>query len=87
MHTRQDIDSIQIGTLLAFCLDGDTCSKPRKVVEIFARACDVHGKLFVCGYTEFGPTSRISFSLKEGDPSECDARGFYYRLAGIEGAL
>ena len=34
---------------------------------IFALDNDVGGLRFACGYTRFGPSSRMSFSVKEGE--------------------
>lgn len=39
----------------------------RKVVSIHARRDDIKGVPFVCGYTEFGENSQMSFSAKAGD--------------------
>lgn len=42
-------------------------SEPKAVVRIYARGLDVHGKAYVCGYTEFGPNATLSFSITEGE--------------------
>jgi hypothetical protein len=76
MFTRDQVDSIQIGSMIAQGWDG-RFGKPTKVVEIFAKREDVHGKLFVCGYREYGPNAKISFSIKEGDKTDAKI----YKLA------
>jgi len=48
-------------------LPGARWSPPRRVVEVFARRDDIHGRAFVCFYTEFGEDARISDGAKEGD--------------------
>jgi len=74
MITKEQIDSVQIGTVLRETYDTrhgvalpNARWHERPVVEIFARGVDIYGKAYVCGYCQFGPTSRISFSLKEGE--------------------
>src|SRR5687767_11658246 len=68
--TREQVNSISVGyTHLRWGIDrphGD----PKVVTNIHAKREDIHGKLFVCGYIEFGPTSQISFSIKEGDEGD-----------------
>ena len=76
MFTRQQVDSIEVGTLIAWSLDGKQFGAATPVVEIYAKAEDVAGKLFVCGYRQNGPTSTISFSIKEGDRLD----GTLYRI-------
>ena len=70
--TRDEINSIVVGTMLQTTLnlagDGAHWSEPRPVTSIFALQDDIAGKRFICGYTQFGPTSEISFSVKEGEP-------------------
>jgi len=75
--TRFEIENLQVGDSLesTFDIEGFTgklkpnarFTKPRKVVEIVTKRNDIEGKLFVVGYTQFGDTSTISFSIKEGD--------------------
>lgn len=72
--TREQIDAIAVGkTLIAQGFDG-RFSEATTVVEIYAKGDDIHGKRYVCGYREYGPGARISFSVKEGDP--VDARHY-----------
>lgn len=71
--TRQQIEAIEVGTKIAFGIDGNF-GPATKVVEILAKREDIHGKLFVCGYRDHGDHARISFSIKEDDAT--DAR-FY----------
>ncbi len=73
--TREQIDAITIGTKITRGID-DRWSEPRPVVSIHAKQNDIHGKLFVCGYTTYGEGAQLSFSIKEGD--ESDAR--HYRI-------
>ena len=71
--TREQIEAIDVGTEIAWGMGG-RFGAMTKVVEIFAKREDVQGKLFVCGYREFGEGARISFSIKEG--SETDAKHY-----------
>lgn len=74
--TRQQIESIEIGsTKVAHGIDG-RFGEATTVVEIYAKKEDIKGKLFVCGYRQYGEGARMSFSIKEGD--EVDAR--HYRI-------
>jgi hypothetical protein len=76
MFTRTQIASIQMGqTKIAHGIDG-RFGEATPVVEIYALRDDIHGKLFICGYRQYGENARISFSIKEGD--DCDAR--HYRI-------
>ena len=60
--TRAEIQSLEVGDLAPDCF-----GQWRLVTRIFGRGHDVKGKAYVCYYTEFGPTSSISNSLKEGE--------------------
>ncbi len=74
--TREQIDAIKVGhTKIAHGIDG-RFGDATLVVDIHAKQDDIHGKLFVCGYRQYGENARISFSIKEGDAS--DAR--HYRI-------
>ncbi|MGD9670272.1 MAG: hypothetical protein AB7U75_14740 [Hyphomicrobiaceae bacterium] len=75
--TREQIEAVDLGTRIAYSIDGVSFSEATEVVEITARGEDVHGNLFVCGYRKFGPTSRISFSVKENNATD-------FRLTRIE---
>ena len=69
--TRAQIDAIAIGTTtIAQSIDGLHFGKATPVVSIHAKREDIHGKLFVCGYRDFGGNAQISFSVKEGDPTD-----------------
>ena len=58
---------IQIGqTKIAHGIDG-RFGEATPVVEIYALKNDIHGKLFICGYRQYGENAGISFSIKEGD--------------------
>ncbi len=75
--TKQDIEGLQIGDRLEHTLDtaygnvlpGARYSAARTVVEIFARGISIKGTAYVCFYTDFGPNSRISGSIGEGEQS------------------
>lgn len=65
--TRQQIDSIAVGqTKIAAGIDG-RFGEATPVVSIHAKQDDIHGKLFVCGYRQYGDNAQMSFSLKEGE--------------------
>lgn len=74
--TRQQIETINVGTKIAFGLGDGRFGQFSPVVEITCRREDINGKLFVHGYREFGHNARMSFSIKEG--SDTDAR--LYRI-------
>ena len=73
--TRSEIQTLQIGDALENTMDtvdgkaqpNARYSQPRKVVEIYGQGDNVNGEAYVCFYTEFGPNSRISGSLHEGE--------------------
>jgi hypothetical protein len=67
IYSRTQIDSIQVGrTLVQQGIDG-RYGEPTVVTSVHVKQNDIHGKLFVCGYRQFGPGASISFSLKEGE--------------------
>lgn len=76
--TREDIISLKVGDMAPDCFNG-----MRKVVEIFACREDIHGKMFVCYYTEFGPTSRMSNSMKEDEILSTTALTNKFRQAAL----
>lgn len=76
MFTREQIDSIEPGMMLVR-KNGERRNEPARVVSIFAKKDDVAGRLFVCGYAEFGANAQMSFSIKEGDAYDFSA----YELA------
>lgn len=59
---REDILNLQVGDIAPSCF-----SDPRRVTSITARRDDIHGKAFVCYYTEFGKGAQISESAKEDE--------------------
>lgn len=77
--TRNEILNLKVGDKLANTMDieprtGFTKLKPnaqfgeaRSVVSITARGTRPDGKVYVLGYTEFGPNSEISFSVGEDE--------------------
>jgi len=67
--TREQVDAITIGTMITRGID-DRWSDPHPVVSIHAKQNDIEGKLFVCGYTTYGEDAQMSFSIKEGDPTD-----------------
>jgi hypothetical protein len=65
--TRQQIEAIAIGkTLVTPCFDG-RFGEATLVTSIHAKQDDIHGKLFVCGYRQYGEGAQMSFSVKEGE--------------------
>src|SRR5208283_461813 len=60
--TRDEIQSLEVGDLAPDCF-----GQWRRVTKIYGKGHDVKGKAYICYYTEFGPTSIISNSLKEGE--------------------
>lgn len=63
--TREDVQNLAVGDHVPDCF-----GKLARVVRIFAQRDDVHGKAFVCFYTEFGGSgsgSTMSGSMKEGE--------------------
>ena len=77
VFTREEIEAIEVGkTKIAAGLGAGTFGAPTLVTSIHAKAEDVAGKLFVCGYRQFGEGASISFSIKEGDQLD----GRIYRI-------
>lgn len=74
--TRDQINSIDVGTKIAHGLGDGRFASPTEVTEIVCKREDIKGKLFVMGHRKFSNNSTISFSIKEG--SEVDAR--IYRI-------
>ena len=60
--TRAEIEALRENDLAPDCF-----GNWKRVTRVFARGVDVNGRAYVCFYTEFGPTSSISTSLKEGE--------------------
>jgi hypothetical protein len=60
--TRAEIEALKEGDLAPDCF-----GNWRRIAKIYARGDDINGKAYVCYYTEFGPTSSISNSLKESE--------------------
>ena len=60
--TRAEIEDLRENDLAPDCF-----GNWKRVTRVFARGMDVNGRAYVCFYTEFGPTSSISNSLKEGE--------------------
>lgn len=60
--TRDDILSLQVGDLAPTCF-----GTMARVVDIFGRGDDVHGRAYVCYYTEWGTNARLSHSLSEDE--------------------
>lgn len=73
--TRAQIEGLKVGDYLSHTIDtvglqprpGARWSQPRRVVEITFRGTDVNGRAYVGFATEFGPTSSITGSIKEGE--------------------
>lgn len=73
---RTAVENLKVGDFLIWTMDtrnmqpllGARWSSPREVVEIFGRGNRVtDGKAYVCFYTAFGPSSRISGTVTEGE--------------------
>lgn len=65
--TRAQIEAIQPGrTLIAQGIDG-RFGEATVVTSIHAKQDDINGKLFVCGYRQYGEHAQMSFSVKEGE--------------------
>jgi len=62
MPTREQVQSLKVGDFALDCF-----GKMREVVEVYGRGDDIHGKAYVCFYTEWGLSSRISNSMKEDE--------------------
>jgi len=60
--TRSEIEALTEGDLAPDCF-----GNWRRVTKVYANGADVNGRAYICYYTEFGPTSSISNSLKEGE--------------------
>jgi hypothetical protein len=66
-YTRQQIDAITPGTTrIAQGIDG-RYGEATLVTSLHAKQEDIHGKLFVCGYRQYGEGAQMSFSIKEGE--------------------
>lgn len=77
--TRDEILNLKVGDKLSNTMDieprtgftklksGARFSQPREIVSITARGSRPDGKVYVLGYTEFGPNSEISFSIGENE--------------------
>ena len=59
--TRAEVQALSVGDMAPDCF-----GRVARVVEIFGRGDDVQGRAYACYYTEFGPGSSISGSVKEG---------------------
>ncbi len=65
--TRQQIEAIEVGkTMVQAGFDG-RYGEATVVTSIHAKQEDIYGKLFVCGYRQYGDNAQMSFSIKEGD--------------------
>jgi hypothetical protein len=60
--TREDVEGLREGDLAPNCW-----GRMATITRIFARGKDRSGLAYVCYYTENGPGSEISGSLKEGE--------------------
>lgn len=61
LPSLEDIQALRVGHVAPGCF------RESRVVEIYGRGTDIHGKAFVCYYNEDGPSCRISYSLKEDE--------------------
>jgi hypothetical protein len=61
--TRKDIESLKVGDYAPNCF-----GQFGKITEIYARGNNVHGKAYICYYTEWhGKDSSISESMEEDE--------------------
>ena len=61
--TREDVQNLKVGDLAPNCF-----GQFSRVTEIYAQRDNIHGKAFVCFYTEFGSNgSTISGNLVEDE--------------------
>jgi hypothetical protein len=60
--TAEDIAQLAVGSIVPNCF-----GQMQKVTSIHHKGVDVNGKMFACFYQEFGPTSTMSNSIKEGE--------------------
>lgn len=79
LPTRDQVNSLKVGDLALDCF-----GRWSTVVEITCRRDDIHGRRFVCFYTSFGPTSRISASMKEGELVRTVATTGRYRSVELD---
>jgi hypothetical protein len=60
--SREQVENLQIGDILPNCF-----GQMKEVVSIHHKGLDNNGKLFACFYQQFGSTSTMSHSIKEGN--------------------
>jgi len=77
--TRKEIEAIEVGTMALDCF-----GKLAKVVAVSAKREDIHGKLFCCYNTDFGPGSSISMSQKEDKLTRTVAASNRYKSAELD---
>lgn len=64
--TKTFIENLKVGDFLPNCF-----GEMKKVTSIHYKGFDVNGKFFACFYQEFGDTSTMSNSIKEGELFNC----------------
>ena len=62
MPKRAELEALRVGDEAPDCF-----GTLARITKIYAAQEDVNGKFFICYYTQFGPSSHISNSLKEGE--------------------
>lgn len=64
--TREQVESIKVGTFLAWGFGDQEPRGRHEVTKITCKMEDLEGKLFVVGYMKWSDNSTISFAIKEG---------------------
>jgi hypothetical protein len=60
--SREQVQNLQVGDILPNCF-----GQMKEVVSIHHKGLDVNGKFFACFYQQFGSSSTMSNSIKEGE--------------------
>lgn len=60
--TREHIVNLKVNDVVIDCF-----GTLKLINEIYGRGFDVNGKAYICFYTDFGGTSKMSASYKEGE--------------------
>lgn len=60
--SKVDVEKLKVGDAAL-----DAFGRYSRVVEVFARGIDVHGKAYVCFKTDFGPGATMTASMKEDE--------------------
>lgn len=60
--TKEQVSNLKVGDLFPNCF-----GEMKKIVSIHHKGYDINGKYFACFYQEFGESSTMSNSAKEGE--------------------